>query len=178
MSLSRFPRPRHISSPARPFSTSARASAGLSPLARPVATEISAKWKGTSMTGGTTKNFIGGQFAESKTDKWLEAVDPVCPLVSLPRCHTYPLHRSRPKPCSPRSHKRPAKNSNRPSMPLLMLSNPGVGLASSPVSDLSLSKSNINTLTPNAEPLLGFNIYCARTQMLLPQALCLSRERH
>ncbi|XP_006454650.1 hypothetical protein AGABI2DRAFT_189895, partial [Agaricus bisporus var. bisporus H97] len=76
MSLSRFPRPRHISSPARPFSTSARASAGLSPLARPVATEISAKWKGTSMTGGTTKNFIGGQFAESKTDKWLEAVDP------------------------------------------------------------------------------------------------------
>ncbi|EKM83560.1 hypothetical protein AGABI1DRAFT_110209, partial [Agaricus bisporus var. burnettii JB137-S8] len=76
MSLSRFPRPRHISSPARPFSTSARASAGLSPLARPVATELSAKWKGTSMTGGTTKNFIGGQFAESKTDKWLEAVDP------------------------------------------------------------------------------------------------------
>lgn len=29
------------------------------------------------MTGGSTKNFIGGQFVESKADKWLEVHDPV-----------------------------------------------------------------------------------------------------
>ena len=62
--------------------TSARSPA-LSPLARPVAESISTAWKGTSMTGGTTKNFIGGQFLESKADTWLDVFDPVCPLQSL-----------------------------------------------------------------------------------------------
>ena len=66
----------------RCLSTSARSSA-LSPLARPVAESISAAWRGTSMTGGTTKNFIGGQFLESKADTWLDVFDPVCPLQSL-----------------------------------------------------------------------------------------------
>lgn len=33
------------------------------------------------MTGGTTKNFIGGQFVESKTDEWFDVHDPVCMSV-------------------------------------------------------------------------------------------------
>ncbi|KAF5356173.1 hypothetical protein D9756_004093 [Leucocoprinus leucothites] len=76
MSMSRFPRLRQISASSRSFTTSARSNTSLSALARPVAEKISAEWKGTSMTGGTTKNFIGGQFVESKADKWLEVHDP------------------------------------------------------------------------------------------------------
>lgn len=78
MSVPRFPRLRHIVTSSRSFATSARSNAGLSALARPVAEQISAEWKGTSMIGGATKNFIGGQFVESKTDKWLDVHDPVC----------------------------------------------------------------------------------------------------
>lgn len=84
MSLSRFPRLRHISASSRSFATSARVNAGLSALARPIAEDISANWKGTSMTGGTTKNFIGGQFVESKADKWLDVQDPVGLFLSPP----------------------------------------------------------------------------------------------
>ncbi|KAF9455076.1 methylmalonate-semialdehyde dehydrogenase [Macrolepiota fuliginosa MF-IS2] len=76
MSLSRFPRLRHLSTSTRSFATSACANAGLNALARPVAEKISSEWKGTSMIGGNTKNFIGGQFVESKADKWLEVHDP------------------------------------------------------------------------------------------------------
>ena len=49
----------------------------LSPLARQKAEEISAAWKGTSATGGTTKNFIGGDFLESKSSQWIDVLDPV-----------------------------------------------------------------------------------------------------
>ncbi|KAF7306786.1 Methylmalonate-semialdehyde dehydrogenase [Mycena indigotica] len=35
-----------------------------------------ASWKGTSVSGGTTKNFIGGQFVESSTTEWLDVHDP------------------------------------------------------------------------------------------------------
>ncbi|KAJ7615001.1 Methylmalonate-semialdehyde dehydrogenase [Roridomyces roridus] len=40
------------------------------------AEELSANWKGTNFLGGTTKNFIGGEFLESKTDKWIDVLDP------------------------------------------------------------------------------------------------------
>ena len=50
----------------------------LSPVARAKAERISAEWKGTSAIGGSTKNYIGGQFLESKTDKWIDVLDPVC----------------------------------------------------------------------------------------------------
>lgn len=49
----------------------------LSPLAAAAAEEVSSKWKGTSATGGKTKNYIGGEFTESKATKWLEVRDPV-----------------------------------------------------------------------------------------------------
>lgn len=52
-------------------------SGGLSPLAKAAAEEVSSKWKGTSATGGKTKNYIGGEFVESKAEKWLEVRDPV-----------------------------------------------------------------------------------------------------
>ncbi|KAG6879752.1 hypothetical protein C0992_012072 [Termitomyces sp. T32_za158] len=60
---------------ARAFSTSTPRCA-LSPAALPKAERISAEWKGTSATGGTTKNFIGGEWLESKTSEWIDVVDP------------------------------------------------------------------------------------------------------
>ncbi|GLB36007.1 putative aldehyde dehydrogenase family protein [Lyophyllum shimeji] len=61
--------------PIRAFATSAPLSA-LSAAALPKAERISAEWKGTSATGGTTKNFIGGEFVESKASEWVDVVDP------------------------------------------------------------------------------------------------------
>ncbi|TFK36856.1 methylmalonate-semialdehyde dehydrogenase [Crucibulum laeve] len=60
---------------ARTFATSAHVKA-LSAAARPKADQLSAQWKGTSATGGTTKNFIGGEFIESKSTEWIELHDP------------------------------------------------------------------------------------------------------
>lgn len=60
----------------RNFATSARVNA-LSALARSKADQISAEWKGTSATGGTTKNLIGGEFIESKATVWHDVLDPV-----------------------------------------------------------------------------------------------------
>ncbi len=60
----------------RCFSSSA-VSRALSAAARPMAEQLSDQWKGTSATGGTTKNFIGGQFVESKATEWTEVLDPV-----------------------------------------------------------------------------------------------------
>jgi len=51
--------------------------ASLNPLVRQKAENISANWKGTSATGGNTKNFIGGAFVESKTTQWHDVLDPV-----------------------------------------------------------------------------------------------------
>ncbi|KAI0348521.1 methylmalonate-semialdehyde dehydrogenase [Trametopsis cervina] len=49
---------------------------GFSANARERAEKLSAGWKGTSATGENTKNFIGGEFVESKTSKWVELADP------------------------------------------------------------------------------------------------------
>ncbi|KAF8167752.1 methylmalonate-semialdehyde dehydrogenase [Crassisporium funariophilum] len=73
MSFRRFPQLRTLKS--QSFHTSARAQS-LGPLALSKAEQISANWKGTNATGGTTKNFIGGEFVESKTNQWIEAHDP------------------------------------------------------------------------------------------------------
>lgn len=58
-------------------SQSSENKSGLSALAQQAAEEVSAKWRGTSATGGKTKNYIGGEFVESKADKWLDVLDPV-----------------------------------------------------------------------------------------------------
>ncbi|KAL1412370.1 hypothetical protein Q8F55_000115 [Vanrija albida] len=64
---------------ARGYASAAAASAqtgALSPLAAKAAEEVSAQWKGTSATGGNTKNYIGGEFVESKATRWLDVRDP------------------------------------------------------------------------------------------------------
>jgi malonate-semialdehyde dehydrogenase (acetylating)/methylmalonate-semialdehyde dehydrogenase len=65
--------------------SAASGSSGLSPLAQAAAEEVSSKWRGTSATGGRTKNYIGGEFVESKADKWLEVRDPVSYRLQEPR---------------------------------------------------------------------------------------------
>lgn len=55
--------------------------AGLSPTARNQAERISAEFKGTSADGENTRNFIGGEFVESKAEKWIDVVDPVRVLM-------------------------------------------------------------------------------------------------
>jgi hypothetical protein len=64
----------------RSFSTSTSL-ASLSAAALPKAEQISAEWQGTSATGGTTKNFIGGEFLDSKTSQWIDVLDPVSPCL-------------------------------------------------------------------------------------------------
>ena len=66
----------------RTFATSTTLSS-LNAVARPKAQQLSADWKGTSATGGTTKNFIGGEFVESKTTEWIDLPDPVTNLLLL-----------------------------------------------------------------------------------------------
>ncbi|KAF9462086.1 methylmalonate-semialdehyde dehydrogenase [Collybia nuda] len=73
MSVARFSRISPLR--ARPFATSATRAA-LSASALPKAEQISAEWKGTSATGGTTKNFIGGEFVESQSSEWVDVLDP------------------------------------------------------------------------------------------------------
>lgn len=58
----------------RSYATSA---SGLNANSLAKAEQLSADWKGTNFVGGTTKNYIGGEFVESKADKWLEIHDPV-----------------------------------------------------------------------------------------------------
>ena len=71
----RFPHLRTVQS--HSFHSSSHVKA-LGALAIQKAERISSQWKGTSATGGTTKNFIGGEFVESKTTEWIDAHDPVC----------------------------------------------------------------------------------------------------
>ncbi|KAJ7784344.1 methylmalonate-semialdehyde dehydrogenase [Mycena metata] len=49
---------------------------GLSSFSQSRAEELSSEWKGTNFLGGTTKNFIDGEFRESETKKWIEVLDP------------------------------------------------------------------------------------------------------
>ena len=49
----------------------------LKPEIREKAELLSSSWKGTNASGGNTKNYIGGEFIESSTDKWVDVLDPV-----------------------------------------------------------------------------------------------------
>ncbi|TFK83657.1 methylmalonate-semialdehyde dehydrogenase [Polyporus arcularius HHB13444] len=77
MSLAKLPLPAQLRG-VRAMATAAPrpALSGLSAAAKSKAEKISQDWKGTSATGANTKNFIGGEFVESKTDKWIDVVDP------------------------------------------------------------------------------------------------------
>lgn len=50
---------------------------GLNSIVRDKAEKLSRDWKGTSASGENTKNFIGGEFVQSKATQWIEVVDPV-----------------------------------------------------------------------------------------------------
>lgn len=56
---------------------STSATAALGSLAAARAKDVESKWRGTSTSGGTTKNYVDGQFVDSKTDGWIEVPDPV-----------------------------------------------------------------------------------------------------
>ncbi len=76
MPLAKLPRSARLS--VRSYATTGSRSLGtLSATAKAKAEKISQEWKGTSATGGNTKNFVGGEFVESKADKWIDVVDPV-----------------------------------------------------------------------------------------------------
>ena len=42
------------------------------------AEQITAQWKGANASGENVKNYIGGQFVDSQTEKWMDVIDPVC----------------------------------------------------------------------------------------------------
>ncbi|WVF72915.1 methylmalonate-semialdehyde dehydrogenase (acylating) [Kwoniella sp. CBS 6097] len=77
LTLSLRAQARSYASPALASSSASQSQGkgGLSPLAVKAAQEVS-KWRGTSALGESTKNYIGGEFRESKADKWLEVRDP------------------------------------------------------------------------------------------------------
>lgn len=62
--------------------TSSRTS-GTQTLADQYASQESGRWKGTDTVGGSTKLFVGGQFVESKTDRWIDVNDPVSSAALL-----------------------------------------------------------------------------------------------
>lgn len=76
---------RALVQPVRSLATAATASEvrvknpliELKPAVRERAEQLSSNWKGTNASGGATKNYIGGEFVESKAEKWLDVVDPV-----------------------------------------------------------------------------------------------------
>lgn len=50
---------------------------GLNSAVREKAENLSRGWKGTSSSGENTKNFIGGEFVQSRATQWIDVVDPV-----------------------------------------------------------------------------------------------------
>ncbi|KAF8846237.1 Methylmalonate-semialdehyde dehydrogenase [Paxillus ammoniavirescens] len=48
----------------------------LNAVSRTYAEKLSADWKGTNATGANTKNYIGGEFVESRAAVWHDVVDP------------------------------------------------------------------------------------------------------
>lgn len=101
---------------------------GLNAIARAKAEQITAQWKGTNTSGENVKNYIGGKFVDSKSEQWIDLVDPVCPRRSLCWRRANDGHYSRRKPCFPVSQKRPPQSSSKPSKPLRKHSRPGAAL--------------------------------------------------
>jgi malonate-semialdehyde dehydrogenase (acetylating)/methylmalonate-semialdehyde dehydrogenase len=50
---------------------------GLNSAVREKAEKLSRDWKGTNSSGENTKNFIGGEFVQSRANQWIDVVDPV-----------------------------------------------------------------------------------------------------
>lgn len=52
-------------------------SSSLGRLAAAKAQDVESKWRGTSTSGGTTKNYVNGQFVDSQAHRWIDVPDPV-----------------------------------------------------------------------------------------------------
>ena len=57
---------------------------GLNSVVREKAEKLSRDWKGTSASGENTKNFVGGEFVQSKASQWIDVVDPVRHVIHSP----------------------------------------------------------------------------------------------
>lgn len=99
---------------------------GLNSSVREKAEKLSRDWKGTSSSGEDTKNFIGGEFVQSRTTQWIDVVDPVRRIYHSP-CYTYPRSRrnSPHKHSSPVFRKQPMTSSIRQWQPPPMPSKRG-----------------------------------------------------
>lgn len=90
MPIAKFPRGARL--PVRSYATTTGSRAplsGLSATAKAKAEKLSQEWKGTSATGENTSNFIGGEFVQSKAEKWIDVVDPVRSDVQLGFRHAH-----------------------------------------------------------------------------------------
>jgi malonate-semialdehyde dehydrogenase (acetylating)/methylmalonate-semialdehyde dehydrogenase len=81
---------RHLRPNARAYATAVSGApkaplSGLSDAVRARAEQLS-QWKGTSATGENTRNYIGGEFVESKAEQWIDVVDPVRTIANLSMC--------------------------------------------------------------------------------------------
>lgn len=77
---------------------------GLNSAVREKAEKLSRDWKGTSSSGEYTKNFIAGEFVQSRATQWIDVVDPVrriyhSPLILI-QVHGVIVHANTPHPCS------------------------------------------------------------------------------
>lgn len=87
---------------------------GLNSAVREKAEKLSRDWKGTSASGENTKNFIGGEFVQSRATQWFDVVDPVRCGFSLISYHDLRSRRnSLHKHSSRGSRKPPPMNSIR-----------------------------------------------------------------
>ncbi|KAI0800860.1 methylmalonate-semialdehyde dehydrogenase [Fomes fomentarius] len=76
MPLAKLTRPAQLRVRSLATSASRPPLSGLSAVAKSRAEKLSQEWKGTSATGANTKNFVGGEFVESKAEQWIDVVDP------------------------------------------------------------------------------------------------------
>lgn len=153
----------------------------LNAVARAKAEQITAQWKGTNASGENVKNYIGGQFVDSKAEKWIDLVDPVRPYRPPMPGGANGLRHSRPRPCFHVSRKRPPQSLNRPLKLPRRHSRPGVALPSSHDND-SLSSTVVHSLPPPCvvyliTAFLACRLRYAKTQTPLPTVLFLSKER-
>jgi len=153
----------------------------LNVVARAKAEQITAEWKGTNASGENVKNYIGGKFVDSKSEQWIDLVDPVRP--HRPSCQRTAdgYFYSRRRPCFLVSQRRPPLSSSRLSKLLRRRLRPGVALPFSHDNDLPYSMPSHLSLSPGVIDLvitfLDFSLKYVKMQMLSRTASFLSKER-
>ena len=130
---------------------------GLNALARGKAEQISSHWKGTNASGENVKNYIGGKFVDSKSEQWIDLLDPVRPRRPSRRQIADHFSDSRPKHCFLVSQRQHPPSSSRPLRLLRRHSSPGVVLPFLHDNDLFSSMPSRLSFMPKLPiPLLRF----------------------